>query len=402
MQLGSNNEHFQEREKQVASEHQVHFLDLLIILSMRRKFILLFTLSVAIATSITVLILPSKYTATTLVLPPGQNSPSSSVLLGQFGGAGGAGGATLGIKSPSDVYVSLFRSRTVEDSLIQRLGLMARYRKNTMSAARTAFEAHSKVVLGSRDGLITINVTDRDPKEAAEIANDYVEEFRKLSANLAITEASQRRSFFQQQLRETNESLAAAEETMKHTEQTTGALQVDSQAKSLIESAAILRGQISAKEVQLQGMRIYATDDNPHIVMAEQELAALKVQLAKLAGTDQNADSEIIVPKGNIPEAEMEYIRKMRDVKYYETVADLIARQLEIAKLDEARQGAVIQVVDQAVPPDERSFPKRTITVAVAILLSFFGACGWCIFAEGLRRLKSESQRLDSLRATFR
>jgi len=257
-------------------------------------------------------------------------------------------------------------------------------------------------VLGSRDGLITINVTDRDPKEAAEIANDYVEEFRKLSANLAITEASQRRSFFQQQLRETNESLAAAEETMKHTEQTTGALQVDSQAKSLIESAAILRGQISAKEVQLQGMRIYATDDNPHIVMAEQELAALKVQLAKLAGTDQNADSEIIVPKGNIPEAEMEYIRKMRDVKYYETVADLIARQLEIAKLDEARQGAVIQVVDQAVPPDERSFPKRTITVAVAILLSFFGACGWCIFAEGLRRLKSESQRLDSLRATFR
>ena len=402
MQLGSNNEHFQEREKHVASEHQVHFLDLLIILSMRRKFILLFTLSVAIATSITVLILPSKYTATTLVLPPGQNSPSSSVLLGQFGGAGGAGGATLGIKSPSDVYVSLFRSRTVEDSLIQRLGLMTRYRQNTMSAARTAFEAHSKVVLGSRDGLITINVTDRDPKEAAEIANDYVEEFRKLSANLAITEASQRRSFFQQQLRETNESLAAAEETMKHTEQTTGALQVDSQAKSLIESAAILRGQISAKEVQLQGMRIYATDDNPHIVMAEQELAALKVQLAKLAGTDQNADSEIIVPKGNIPEAEMEYIRKMRDVKYYETVADLIARQLEIAKLDEARQGAVIQVVDQAVPPDERSFPKRTITVAVAILLSFFGACGWCIFAEGLRRLKSESQRLDSLRATFR
>ena len=402
MQLGSNNEHFQEREKQVASEHQVHFLDLLIILSMRRKFILLFTLSVAIATSITVFILPSKYTATTLVLPPGQNSPSSSVLLGQFGGAGVAGGATLGIKSPSDVYVSLFRSRTVEDSLIQRLGLMTRYRKNTMSAARTAFEAHSKVALGSRDGLITINVTDRDPKEAAEIANDYVEEFRKLSANLAITEASQRRSFFQQQLRETNESLAAAEETMKHTEQTTGALQVDSQAKSLIESAAILRGQISAKEVQLQGMRIYATDDNPHIVMAEQELAALKVQLAKLAGTDQNADSEIIVPKGNIPEAEMEYIRKMRDVKYYETVADLIARQLEIAKLDEARQGAVIQVVDQAVPPDERSFPKRTITVAVAILLSFFGACGWCIFAEGLRRLKSESQRLDSLRATFR
>jgi uncharacterized protein involved in exopolysaccharide biosynthesis len=314
-------------------------------------------------------------------------------------------GSSLGIKSAGDMYVSLFRSRTIEDSLIQRFGLMARYGKKKISDARTAFEDHTKVGYGAKDGLITISVTDRDPRQAAEIANGYVDEFRKLSANLAITEASQRRVFFQQQLLEADQNLATAEEAMKHTEQSTGVLQVDSQARSLIESAAILRGQVVAKEVELQGMRSYATDDNPQMVMANQELAALKTQLAKLGGSEENAGSEIIVPKGDIPEAGMEYVRKLRDVKYYETIVELIAKQFEAAKLDEARQGAIVQVVDVAVPPDKRSFPKRTITVLGAMLLGFFAACGWCIVAEGLQRIKNnpdERQRLDALRATLR
>jgi uncharacterized protein involved in exopolysaccharide biosynthesis len=282
---------------------------------------------------------------------------------------------------------------------------MSRYGTRRPSSGRAALEAHSKVVLRPKDGLITLSVTDRDPKLAAEIANGYVDEFRKFSANLAISEASQRRLFFQQQLLEANENLAKAEEAMKHSEQTTGVLQIDSQARSLIESAATLHGQIAAKEVQLQAMRSYATEDNPQMVTANQELAALKVQLAKLAGTDKNASADIIVPKSNIPEAGLEYIRKLRDVKYYEAITELMGKQFEMAKLDEARQGAVIQVVDTALPPDKRSFPKRSLTIILAMVLGFFAACGWCFLAEGLRRLKSnpgERQRLDALRATFR
>src|ERR1700729_184637 len=143
------------------SPEGLHLLDLLIILSKRRKFIFWFTLGVAILTAITVLILPSKYTAATLVLPPAQNSSLSSALLGQFGGSSAlasVAGAGLGIKNPSDMYVSLFRSRTVEDSLIQRFGLMARYRCKKMSDTRTAFEDRSTVVLGNKDGLIRITV----------------------------------------------------------------------------------------------------------------------------------------------------------------------------------------------------------------------------------------------------
>jgi len=206
-------------------------------------------------------------------------------------------------------------------------------------------------------------------------------------------------------LLEANQNLAAAEEAMKNTEQSTGVLQVDSQARSLIESAAILRGQIVAKEVQLQGMRAYATEDNPEMLEARQQLGALQGQLEKLSGSDAHSNSDIIVPKGNIPEAGMEYVRKLRDVKYYETIAELIAKQFEMAKLDEARQGSIVQVIDVAVAPDKRSFPRRTLTVALAAICGFFLVCGWCLFAVKVRRLEAEPaerRRLEALRATFR
>jgi tyrosine-protein kinase Etk/Wzc len=395
-------------ETEDESVQEMHILDLLIILSKRRRFIFCFTLGVTILAAIAVLVIPSQYTAATVVLPPGQSSSMSSALLGQLGGSSALAsmaGSSLGIKSAGDMYVSLFRSRTIEDAIVQRFGLMSRYHAKKASGARTAFEAHSKVAYGAKNGFITISVTDNDPKQAAMMANGYVDEFRKLFANLAITEASQRRVFFQQQLLETNQNLAAAEEAMKYTEQSTGILEVDSQTKSLMESAAVLHGQIVAKEVELQGMRSYATEDNPQMIMANQQLAALKSQMTKLAGTDENLNSDFIMPKGNIPAAGMEYLRKKRDVKYYETITELIAKQYEMAKLDEARQGAMIQVVDVAVPPDGKSFPKRTITVIVAILLSFFVACGWCIVAIGIQKLKNnpaESLRLETLRATFR
>lgn len=402
------NESAHKEVAQKTPEVEMHLIDLLTLLSMHRKLIAWFTFSVAVLTAIIVFIVPSKYTATTLLLPPSQNSSMSSALLGQLGGSGALAslaGVGLGIKNPGDMYVSLFRSRTVEDALIQRFGLMSRYHKRTMVDTRIAFEDRSTVVLGVKDGLIRITITDRDPKLAADIANAYVDEFQKHSDKLAITEASQRRAFFQRQLLEANQNLTAAEEALKTTQQSTGALQISSQAKSLIETAATLHGQISAKEVQLQGMRSFATEYNPEMVIAEQQLDALKSQLAKLTGTAENSSSDIIMPRGNIPQAGMEYLNKVRDVRYYETIEELIAKQFEMAKLDEAREGATIQVADVAVPPDKRSSPKRTVSVILATILGFLAVSAWCIFANRFKRLKNdpeERRRLDALMDTFR
>ena len=192
---------------------------------------------------------------------------------------------------------------------------MGRYRKKRLSDARKAFEEHSSVTAGAKDGLIKITVTDWDPKLAAAMANAYVEQYRKLSAHLAISEAAQRRLFFQQQMLEANEHLVDAENAMTQTEQKTGVLSLDGQARSLIESAAVLRGQISAQEVALQALSAYATPDNPQVVQAQQQLQAMKAQLAELAGTSSNTSKEILLPKGSIPKAGMEYLNSLRDVR---------------------------------------------------------------------------------------
>lgn len=392
----------QEPMAQYALPKEVRFLDLLIIIFRRKKFIQRFTTGIAILTIIVVLLIPNKYTATAVILPPEQGSSLSSSLLGQLGGGSGAlaslAGAGLGIKSPGDTYVSLFRGRTVEDAVIQRFGLMSRYHEKTMVDARRAFEDRSAVIFGVKDGLIRISVTDKDPRFAADVANGYVEEFRKLTANLAITEASRRRKFFQEQLLEANQNLAAAEEAMKRTQQSTGILQVDSQARSLIETAAALRGQIAAREALLQGMRSYATDDNPQIVVAEQQLEALRTQLGKLGGTDKNPSSTLLLPKGNMPEAGMEYLRGLRDVKYFEAIEVLIAKQFEIAKLDEAREGAIVQIADVAVPPDRKSAPHRTLIVILMTFLGLTGAVLWTLVSNSWNHMRQDPDKGAKIR----
>jgi len=386
------------------SAQGMDIFDVLITLSRRRWFIAGFSFSVAVVTAVILLLIPSEYQSTTLVMPPGQSS-SGAAILSQLGGAGSLAsmaGAGLGIKTPGALYLALFRSRTLEDTLVQRFGLRDRYKQKMMSGARGAFEKHTVLALGTKDGLITITVEDRDPKMAAEIANGYVEEFRKFSANLSISEASQRRIFFEQQMREAKEKLGTAEEEMKTTEQTTGVLQVDGQTRALIDAAASLRAQVMAKEVQIQGMRSYATEDNPQMVQAKQQLVALEDQLSRLGGVDQ--DTGMILPKGKVSQNGLEYLRKLRDMKYYETIYELISKQYEMAKLDEAGQGGTIQVVDEAVPPDRRSYPRRGNVLFVVVFLSLLVSCTWVFVRERqrLNRDQGSHSRLNDLWATFR
>lgn len=406
MESALNHEQMQQSDVNETSDQEVHLLDLAIIFTTRWRFILTFTACVTILTAAVVFLMPSKYTATTIVLPPRQGGSASS-LLSQLGSGAleSAAGASLGIKNPGEMYIALLRVPGVEDAVISRLGLMARYKARKLSDARMAFESHTKVSLGSKDGLITLTATDRDPKMAADIANIYVDEFHKFSAGLAITEASQRRSLFQQQLLEANENLVKSEEALKSVQQTSGVVQIDSQTRALIESAATLRAQVVAKEVQLQGMRVYATDENPEVQEAKQQLAALQGQLAALGGSTVGSKDSLILARGKLPEAGMEYLRRLRDVRYYEAITTLMAKQFEAAKLDEARQGTSLQLIDIARVPDRRSSPKRAIVITVALFLGLFFACAWCLLTASFARIKSnpESQkRLNAFLASFR
>jgi uncharacterized protein involved in exopolysaccharide biosynthesis len=392
------------------TETEVSLLYIVVLLVGHKRFIARFVLGAAVLATVVSFLLPIRYEAKIVLLPPQQNSSIGSALMGQLGNMGSLGGlaslasGSLGLKNPADMYVSLLTSRTVEDAMIQRFGLMQEYHEKRMSDARKVFERRTTVVAGTKDGLIRISVEDRDPKRAADLANGYVEEFRKLSASLAITEAARRRLFFEQQLQQAKDNLTGAEEAMRKTQQSTGVLQIDSQARSLIESAAVLRGQVVAKQVQIQGMRSFAAEDNPELILAKQELAALQSQLERLAGSQPDVGSDINLSKGRVTESGMEYLRRLRDLKYHETVYELLAKEFEVAKLDEAREGAIIQVVDAAVPPDKKSSPHRLLIVIAVTILSFFAAAFWIFLRENSARafeLPENRQRLETIKGLW-
>jgi tyrosine-protein kinase Etk/Wzc len=374
---------------------ETSFLDLAIILLRRKSFLLKFSFGAALLGLVISFLIPVQYTAEAILVPPQQNQSLGSMLVSQMGGNLGALGSlasgSLGIKTQADMYVSMLKSRTVEDAVIQRFDLMKIYKAKRMSDARKKLESHSTITSGTKDGLIRVDVDDHDAQRSADLANAYVEEFRRLNSSLALSEAGQRRQFFQEQLVSSKESLANAEEALKQTQQTSGLIQVDSQAKALVQSAAAIRAEIAAKQVQLQTMSSFATAENPQLQLIQHQITALDAQLKQLGGTDQGSDVDMVSLRGKISQAGLDYLRKLRDVRYYETIFELLSKQFEIAKLDEARQGNV-QVVDKAVTPDRKSFPKRSIITILAFFAGAFLAIAWVLFEASVERARPEDR----------
>jgi len=384
---------------------EISLLDLLIVLVRRGRDLLAGTVAAVVLATIVSFLVPNRFTATTIILPPQQNSSSAIALLGQLGGANplaSLAGSGLGLKNPNDLQVAMLKSRTVEDAMIDRFNLMALYRELRKSDARKALEKVTDIENGIKDGLIRISVTDKDPSRAAEMANAYVDEYKKLSATIAVTEASQRRLFFEQQLVQAKENLADAEEALKRTQQKTGLIQLDGQARAVIESVAQLRGQMAAKEVQIRAMHEFAAEGNPDLRLAEQELAGLRSELARMGSGSGSSSGDFLMPKGSVPQAGLDYVRKLRDMKYSETIFELLAKQFEIAKIDEARQGSVVQLVDKAVVPDKKSFPNRVLIVVCSTIAGLVLAIFWVLFSEVLGFARKDPRHREQLNALAR
>jgi tyrosine-protein kinase Etk/Wzc len=392
--------------RNVKENDDISVLDLLIVLAEGKRIIFAVTAGFVIFAIILSLIMTKSYTANVTLLPPQDSNSMGNALSSQLGGMAALLSGGLGLKNTNDTYVAMFRSESVENGMVEHFSLMQQYHVKFLSDARKIFESHTTVDGSGKDGMIHISVVDKDPNRAAQLANGYVDQFRLLSENIAITEASQRRLFFQKELEKTKDQLATAEEALKQTESTTGVMQVDMQARALTESASNLRAQIAAKKVQIQGMETYATGENSQLVQAQSELASLRAQLAKVGGSEDSPGSELIIPKGKVPQAGLEFIRKQRDVKYYETIFDILARQFEAAKLDEAKEGAIIQVVAPATVPDRRSSPKRAIIVIVATFVGVFLGVLFALLRGALQYAKQDPETNIKLahlrRALFR
>jgi tyrosine-protein kinase Etk/Wzc len=354
------------------------------------KLWLLIISTIGIAVAVVVALLQPKYfNAQIRLMPPTSNSGSGqAALLGALGGAGGAA-SMLGIKTPGDLYVGLLKSRSISDHLIAKFSLKEAYKIKTAQNTRQQLSSLTKVISG-KDGIINIDVEDQDPKRAAAIANEYFSALQTMMQRMAVTEAGQRRSFFETQLKQAKNQLTDAEEAFKMMQQTTGVLQLDTQGKVAIEAIAKIRAAISAKEVELASLRQYATPENPDYQRKSIEMDALRNESSKLERS-QTGDANQAANLGSnkkLTDSGMDYARRLRDLKYAETVFELLAKQFEFARLDESRDVASLQLIDEAIVPELPSRPNRTLLVLAGSLFSL-------LFAVAIVLLKTRKQWLQ-------
>src|SRR5207249_12058426 len=235
--------------------------------------------------------------------------------------------------------------------------------------------------------IITIEFDDEEPKRGADVANAYVDELMKLTKVLAVTEASQRRLFFERQLLQAKDNLTAAEMVARQGLQKGGLAQVDAQGRSMIEVTARLRAQISVKEVQIGSMRTFAAEGNPELQRAQEELEALRRELARIEGSSPIA----AVGKGEASGSSgLDNLGRLRDVKYYEFLYELLAKQYELAKIDEAKDATIVQVMDQAIEPDRKSKPKPLIIVFLSAIAALFVSFIWVMVREAAARARED------------
>ena len=373
-----------------SDEDEISLLDLLQTIVDNLRLLVLGPLAAGvIALGCSFLISPT-YTAKTQFLPPQQQQSAAASMLASLGALGGLAVAATGLKSPADQYISFMKSVSIQDALIERFKLIEKYEAKLKTDARLALTGSVRIASG-KDGLISVEVDDKDPKFAADLANAHVEELRNLLGRLAVTEAQQRRMFFEKQLAQTKDNFAKADLALKSSGVSSSVLK--SSPAAAVEAVARLKAGISVQEVKLGAMRNYLTESSPDFKQALSELASLKSELAK-AEKDEPASQGI-----------SDYVARYREYKYQETMFELFAKQFELAKVDESREGAVVQVLDIAQPPDRKAKPKKAMIAIIAALASGFALLLFVFVRAAIKNASQDEEtkfRLTKLKGSWK
>jgi uncharacterized protein involved in exopolysaccharide biosynthesis len=367
----SRTDEIKQGETEQESVRRLDLLDVLLIFAQRKWLILGWALAGVVIAIIAILRTGTLYKAEGTIMPPEQQQ-SSAALLSQLGAltAFAGGGSSLGLKNPADLYIAILQTNLVAKNMAKTFHLMDAYKIPDLDGAAGWLRRHSKFV-ASKDGLIQISVEDPDPKRAAALVNGYANELFQQNNRLAFDSAVQRREFFQQQLSEEKDRLADAEIALKLTQQSTGVLQLSGQAENIIGQEANLHANITAHEVQLRALLAASTEQNPDVVRLRMELQGLREQLQ----LQQKGTNGPLLSQREFPEAGLQYIRKQRDMQYHQTLYDLLERQLEAARIDEAKASPSVQMIDPPEVPRVRSWPKPFLFLIVGLVIGTMFGC---------------------------
>ncbi|MEI8170761.1 MAG: Wzz/FepE/Etk N-terminal domain-containing protein [Rhodoferax sp.] len=370
---------------ETVEDDEISLLDLLqVVVDNLRLLVLGPLVAGLLALGMTFTIAPT-FTATTKFMPPQQQQSGAASLLAGLGALGGLAGAAGGIKNPADQYVAFLKSRSVQDALVVRFKLVDRYEVKLNEDARKALDANV-VAASGKDGLITIDASDKDPVFAAQLANAHIEELGKLMNRLAITEAQQRRVFFEKQLNNAKDNLIKSEQALKASGVNSSALKASPAAA--VEGLAKLKATITAQEIKLASMRGYLTESAPDFKQAQTELFAMRSQMDRAEKAEPSSTGS----------SDSDYIAKFRDFKYHETLFELFAKQYEMARVDESREGALIQVVDTALPPERKAKPKKALIAMMSTLATGFALLLFIFIRQALRGAAQTPESAEKIR----
>lgn len=370
-------------------EREIDLLDYLRVLLKWWKLILFSFIAACLIAGGISFLLPRWYTARTTVLSPQE----------QVGGLGSMLLAKvpvgeLGIPSvstPASIYVAILKSRTVCEGVIRKLNLIPVYKAKNLEEAVLTLSRRTRIRI-SEEGVVQLEVTDRSPQRAADIANTYVEELDRVNTELNVSRARNNRIFIERRLAQNRRDLWAAEEALRRFKEEYKTIALPEQTKAAIEAAAKVKAQIVTAEVELGVMLKTMNPTHPQVLQLQSRINELKKQLAQMefGGTNPNPEDRVYVPLAQVPSVSLELARLTREVKVQEAIFELLTQEYERAKIQEARDTPTIQVLDRAVPPVKSSKPRRRLIVTVAGTISLFGSVLLAFFLEFLRRSREE------------
>lgn len=388
---------------EIPDEDEFNLIDLLLVLLKHKKMIFITCAVSFIGMCIISLFMTKIYISTARILPPQENKSSLSSALGGMSDLASLAGVSMG-GSTGELYVSMLKSRTISDAIIDHFNLMELYGANNRVSAYNRLKGQVKISYGDDDGIIEIKVENTDPKLAADMANKYVNELEKMNVRLNLGTAGRERVFLEKRLETIKADLIKAEDNLKSFQETNKAIRIDDQATAIIDAISSLKAELANREVQLGVLLSYQTEQNPQVKELREAITQLNAQLEKLEDNpvEKQVSTDIFITTSEVPELGIQYARLLREFKIQETLFELLTQQYEIAKITEARDTSTVQILDEAVTPDRKSKPKKSIIVIVTTLifgmLSVFAA----FVIEFSSRLKEEDPDLwHSLQTQF-
>ena len=361
-----------------------------------RRLILWNTVALTVLAVVVSFILPPRYTAVAQLLPPSDEGDIFGItsLLG-----GGGGGSLSKLKAgltssstSSDLMIGILSSRTVMQHVVERCSIAEHYRMKRRSSERSIRQLKDMTKLASsEEGIVRISVEANSRVLAAQVANAYVAELDSFLRYSNISRGHNMRVFIERRLSQLDSSLAVASESLRAFQEANRVASVEDETKAAIDVYAKMKAELSLQEAEHEAARSGARDDNPYVDNLRREVDATRDELRKLerGGGESGFGVGFGVSFEKLPVVAAQFARRYLDLKIQQEGYATLYQQYEYARVLEARDAPALTVLDYAVPPERKSFPKRVIIVGLVFLFGLGAGVAFAFVAEYFGFVKS-------------